>query len=353
MHRKLIKKERKVESFAFEIKSVDERNYIIDGIFSTPDGDRHGESIVQAGWDLENYKRNPVVLWAHNNYEFPIAQMTEIGPDADGNLAGKMKFAVEEYDKAETAFKLMSGKFLRAFSVGFANNVYEVEQNDDIVKLTENELFEVSVVNVPANAMALAKSKGIDVSAFEEEDEKAAVPYADHGMADEDMAWDGPKQMSACGEDFKKLKAICAWYDETKPGEKGSYKMPHHDAGDMKAVWKGVTAAMGALMGSRGGMKIPEEDRKGVYNHLAKHYKQFGKEPPEFKSADAEKAVDMSDDTIEKLSSAICAKLAATRVDKAVQSSKVETPKATGGKFLSKRNINKAIRQLLKERKTI
>jgi HK97 family phage prohead protease len=239
--KRLIKKEKRLESFTFSVKSVDVDNYVIEGIFSTPDVDRHGEAVIQAGWDLENYKRNPVVLWAHNNQEFPIGQMMEVGPNTEGNLAGKIKFAVEEYDKAATAFKLMSGKFLRAFSVGFANNVYEVDQGDEVIKLTENELYEVSIVNVPANALALAKQKGIDVSAFEFEEE-----------------------------------------------------------------------------------------------------------------TEQEKAVDMSDETIEKLSSAICAKItASTRVDKAINPRKVETPTAKGGNFLSKRTINKAIRQLLKERKTI
>jgi hypothetical protein len=39
---------------------------------------------------------------------------------------------------------------------------------------------------------------------------------------------------------------------------------------------------MAALMGARGGVHIPDEDRKPVYNHLAKHYEQFDREPPSF-----------------------------------------------------------------------
>ena len=39
---------------------------------------------------------------------------------------------------------------------------------------------------------------------------------------------------------------------------------------------------MAALFGARGGVDIPSADRRPVYNHLAKHYKEFGKEPPEF-----------------------------------------------------------------------
>ena len=43
-------------------------------------------------------------------------------------------------------------------------------------------------------------------------------------------------------------------------------------------------AAMNALVsGARGGVDIPEKDRRAVYDHLAKHYADFGKEPPDYK----------------------------------------------------------------------
>jgi hypothetical protein len=80
------------------------------------------------------------------------------------------------------------------------------------------------------------------------------------------------------------LKVICTWFDSENPDIKSSYKLPHHRAKGYKVVWRGVAAAMAALMGSRGGVNIPEADRQGVYNHLAKHYAQFDKEPPELKA---------------------------------------------------------------------
>jgi hypothetical protein len=58
--------------------------------------------------------------------------------------------------------------------------------------------------------------------------------------------------------------------------------LPHHDVidGEISVVWNGVSAAMGALMGARGGVDIPADDVDPCYNHLAKHYKQYDKQPP-------------------------------------------------------------------------
>ena len=41
---------------------------------------------------------------------------------------------------------------------------------------------------------------------------------------------------------------------------------------------------MGALLGARGGVAVPERDRRAVYEHLADHYREFDKEPPDFKT---------------------------------------------------------------------
>jgi len=116
--------------------------------------------------------------------------------------------------------------------------------------------------------------------------DKRAIPFKDLGIHDIGMAWDAPKEVSAA--DTSVLKDICAWMDEKNPDVKSSYKLPHHAAADKKAVWKGVVAAMAALLGARGGVNIPAGDKEGVYSHLASHYKQFSKDAPAMKSYKSE-----------------------------------------------------------------
>ncbi len=83
--------------------------------------------------------------------------------------------------------------------------------------------------------------------------------------------------------DWEKYKEGFTWYDVENKENFGSYKLPHHDIvdGEFKVVWRGVAAAMAALLGARGGVDIPDSDWDACYRHLANHYEQFEKEPPE------------------------------------------------------------------------
>ncbi len=162
---KLLKK-----NLLFKVLSSDDEKYIIRGVFSTGQEDRADEVVDQSGWKLEEYMENPVVLFAHDHYQPAIAKCIELGKDDQGNLTGALQFAAEEYEFAKTIYLLYKNEYMRAFSVGFMNNLYEVDQENDRIILRENTLYEISCVNVPCNALALAYSKGIEgVAKFEKE----------------------------------------------------------------------------------------------------------------------------------------------------------------------------------------
>jgi hypothetical protein len=48
-----------------------------DVIISTEHTDRSGEIVKQSGWELANFKNNPIVLWGHDYYSLPIGVCTE------------------------------------------------------------------------------------------------------------------------------------------------------------------------------------------------------------------------------------------------------------------------------------
>lgn len=208
MAKKLLKSENKNQDISFKVKTIDTENNTVEGVFSAEIEDRQGETVVQSGWLLDNYKKNPIVLWAHCSDEPPIAKMLEIGVNPGTNqLEGKMQFAVEEYDFAQTIFNLIVGGYQNAFSAGFTNNKYEIDQQNDKVYLIENELLEMSVVPVPANQLALAKTKGIDTSKYEEK-EKILVTDEDKPDADADDPDDLSDLDDGSDDESKALETI-------------------------------------------------------------------------------------------------------------------------------------------------
>lgn len=132
--------------------------------------------------------------------------------------------------------------------------------------------------------------------------EKGAVSSNLPIDADLERAWDSGaaikriKDWASDGDgniDFGKYRK--AFFYEDGDGTKQSdFKLPFADiSGDsLKAVWKGVAAAMAAIMGSRGGVDMPDADRKSVYGEIAKYYKKFDKEAPELKTASSDEIVD-------------------------------------------------------------
>lgn len=141
----------------------------IDFIISTQTVDRDQDSISINGWQLDNYRKNPVVLWAHDSRQPPVAKsLSEWIQDE------KLKSTAQFTPKDLNPFGYMTGQmylkgFLNAVSVGFRSQEAKWaadEQNRPWgIDYFKQELLEYSSVPVPANPEALidAKSAGIDL----------------------------------------------------------------------------------------------------------------------------------------------------------------------------------------------
>lgn len=137
-------------------------------IFSDNSVDRMGDTIDASGWDLTDFERNPVALWAHDSSAPPIGSASNVVVEGT-RLAGDITFAPPEtYLFADTIYRLVLGKFIRAVSVGFMPTKYSFADNDPArghgIDFLEQTLLEISVCPVPANpnALAEARRKGID-----------------------------------------------------------------------------------------------------------------------------------------------------------------------------------------------
>jgi phage head maturation protease len=147
--------------------SVNEESRTISYLVSDETVDRMGDIIKVKGWDISQYKRNPVVLWAHDGKSVPpIGKANNVrrryGP---ARLTADIEFAPKEaFEFADTIYQLASRGYIRATSVGFMPTESEEVDEKKREKLglgpygqlyTGAELMEISVVAVPANPSAL------------------------------------------------------------------------------------------------------------------------------------------------------------------------------------------------------
>jgi HK97 family phage prohead protease len=114
-----------------------------------------------------------------------------------------------------------------------------------------------------------------------------------HTTGTTDAAWNAGDMVANMmnGQDESYYRSMFAWQDpEGDPATKSAYKFPHHmvnSDGDVGAAnSRAASSGIGVLNGGRGGANIPDSDRKGVYNHLAKHIADAGRDAPDLSSRD-------------------------------------------------------------------
>jgi HK97 family phage prohead protease len=110
----------------------------------------NGYRIDVNGLDLNRFKSNPVMLYEHDSKRV-------IGRWADIKREDQKLTAIPEFDTEDTEVLSIAGKvergFLNGVSVGII--VKEVREIDGIPAVTKSELFEASIVSVPADACAV------------------------------------------------------------------------------------------------------------------------------------------------------------------------------------------------------
>ena len=148
----------------------EESERVVRFVASDETPDRVGDVIEVAGWNLTNYKSNPVVLWGHDsNNTPPIGKAVNVrrgmGPSGKPALLASIEFAPEEaHPFAETVYQLTKGGYLNAVSVGFMPRSTKAISDEERQQLgmpkygmyyDSADLLEISVVSVPANPSAL------------------------------------------------------------------------------------------------------------------------------------------------------------------------------------------------------
>ena len=133
------------------VEEADDGSVNIKGYASTTDTDRAGDVIEKEAWEkggLDNYTNNPVILFNHD-YNRPIGRATGLETDDRG-----LRITANISKSAGDVTNLVKEGILRALSVGFRVKDADYIEETDGLKISDAELFEVSVVSVPANQAA-------------------------------------------------------------------------------------------------------------------------------------------------------------------------------------------------------
>src|SRR5882762_6308107 len=94
--------------------AVDEQSRTVKFTITTGGVDRDNDTIDPKGWDVAEFMRNPVVLWAHDYSQLPVARAIDVVPTGDG-LQSTAQFPPKGvHPFADTVFDLIAGGFLNA-----------------------------------------------------------------------------------------------------------------------------------------------------------------------------------------------------------------------------------------------
>jgi len=164
-------------------KAYDDGSRKIRFCFSDATVDRMGDTIQADGWELDQFAKNAVALWAHDSSQPPIGRASNLAVE-EGRLMGDIEFMTPDLSPfADSVYRMVLAGFLNAVSVGFMPKEYSFVEDKDRpwgMDFKRQELLEISVCPVPANPNALidAKAAGIDVRLITEWAEKMMAKSA-------------------------------------------------------------------------------------------------------------------------------------------------------------------------------
>jgi hypothetical protein len=187
-----------------------EQNGTFDVIISTEDTDRAGEIVKQSGWELANYKNNPIVLWGHDYYSLPVGVCPETYlTEKDGvpALGAKGVFLSADINPfAQQVRKLYEFGLKAGAGVGCTTSVgFIPKEFDDKSRntITKAELLEFSFVPIPANqGVGPAKGRAITFEEAKELDlDVAGLILKGIQFSEDKAAEEADKKEAQAGDD--------------------------------------------------------------------------------------------------------------------------------------------------------
>lgn len=194
---------------------------------STEQVGRDGLIISADGWQLDNFRSNPAVLWSHDY----SGQRPPIGRAVVEVVKGKLMADIT-FDQGDEFARQVERKyregFLNTVSVGWDTQQIEPPRGSEgAARVTRAELLDISAVNIPGDPNALME-----------------------------------RQKRALADSAREILTLV------------------DDAAPESAPWSEVSAQMVSLFGSVA--QRPDTERQREYRRLSREYARHGKTAPEW-----------------------------------------------------------------------
>lgn len=131
----------------FKVKALEDGSVYLEGWANKAVVDRGKDLIGKKAWNVDNYKKNSIMLFNHDHSK-PIGKMMSVEPRDEG-LYVKGRISNSKDPEISRIRDLVKEGILNSLSVGIM--VSDEEQKDGVNHVKAVELHEVSVVAVPMN----------------------------------------------------------------------------------------------------------------------------------------------------------------------------------------------------------
>lgn len=147
-----------------EVKAFDDDAREITGMATTPEPDRMGDIVDPLG---AKFASELPLLWQHR-HDSPVGTVKFGKPTKNGipfrASIAKIESAGQLKDMVDMAWDAVKAKLVRGVSIGFRALEYSFMESGGI-RFTETEIYELSLVTIPANASATIQTiKAMDTA---------------------------------------------------------------------------------------------------------------------------------------------------------------------------------------------
>ena len=265
---------------ALELKGMTEPteeapHYILKGyasIFGNTDLD--GDIIERGAFVKSLGERTPLLLVNHKMTELPVGVIREAREDEKGLYFEAALPKADTLVRDRLAPQLAIGA-IKGVSIGFRTTDSEPIKNGRGRRIKSADLFEISVVNLPANPRAhVASVKSVSI------DPDALLPLQERvKFWEPDRALERVKSATGATEKPNDAFAKCFLYVDTNaPDDFASYKflIADVDGGCLKANQSAVYAHVADVLGRRDDDEASDEVKAAVVPLLAAYYEKMG-----------------------------------------------------------------------------